>query len=554
VKLMAWAALFHVAVAVLLFTAGRAQLAPKAVDRDGIVEAAAVDAVDYRGAAAALARTLREYGLRAWLAEGVPLHVRIISLCFAALGPLFGYGTLAAEPFNLACYLAVVGLAQALARETGGERAARVAAVAVALWPTFLLHTTQLLKDPLFIASALVPIFIVVTWLTRDYAPRHAALSAAAAIAATASLLLIRAKFAVVVVALVALGLALLVVRQLHMRRLLVWNLLCALVILAAAGALLWRSQRTFEKDKLVPSPVRGPEKSAPATSVRMTAVVAWSAVPPRSALDDAGAALGSVRSRYNLTNAAAGSAIDSGVELRGARDVLAYAPRAFAIGMWAPFPSMWFQPGRSVGAAGRAASGIETLAMYVLELFALAAVVLGRRRLASLLLLLVAAFGVTILGLVVSNVGTLYRFRYVFWILLIVLGVTGAEKAWALRRRALAVGIAFLALSCAHPGAGAKRIVVTNAIGWKVDAIYLSPADAPAWEENILGADALDDGQRVDIRFAGRAPAGRWDMRIDGRGFFAEWKQLDLSNVSAIRIRFTGNGTALAELDPVRR
>jgi hypothetical protein len=585
-RILAYAALLHLTLAALLLAAGRAQVAPKIVDRDGVVVAMAADAVEYRSAAAWLADTLRDRGPRAWLAEAAPLHVRCISLCFAVLAPLFGYSVVAAEPFNLLCYLTVLSLVFAITREISGDGsavaaspwrtgtlacpptrgqarvpvlhgddrlagAARLAAAAVAIWPTFLLHSAQFLKDPLFIAGALVPVFIVVTWLTRDYAPRHAALAGAVAIIATSSLLLIRSRFAVVIVALVVLGLVLLVARQLAEKRLLRWNLVCALAILAVAGALLSRSERTLEKDKLVPSPVRGPSKSAAVGGIRETGVVTWA--PHAGALDAAGAAIGRVRARYNIMNAGAGSGVDSGVELRTARDVAAYAPRAFSIGMFAPFPSMWLRPGRSVGAAGRAAAGVETLAMYGCELLALAAVVLERRRLAALLLLLVAAFGVTTLALVVSNLGTLYRFRYVFWILLIVLGVAGAEKVWMLRRRrALAVCIALLGLSCAHP-ADTKRLAFTNATGWTIDAIYLSPDNAPAWEENVLGGDALPDGESVDIRFRSRAPAGRWDMRVDGRGYYAEWKHLDLARIAAIHLRL-GKGVALAELDPVSR
>jgi hypothetical protein len=552
VKLLGLAALFHIAVAVLLFAAGRAQWAPKIVDRAGIVIAAAPDSVDYRTAAASLAEALRRRGVRAWAAQPAPLHVRAISLCFFVFAPLFGTSTLAAEPFNLPCYLAVLALVFAIGRETAGDRAARIAAAIVAVWPTFVLHTTQFLKDPPFIAGALALVLIVVTWLTREYAPRHAAVASAAAIAATSALLLIRSKFAVVVVALVALGLALLVIRQLRERRVLLWNLLCALAILAAAGALLSRSVRTVEKVKAVPSAVRGPLKSAAVAAVRVPATIAWTR--EAGTLDRAGAALGSVRARYNLMNPGSGSGIDSAVELRNAADVAAYAPRAFALGMFAPFPSMWLGHGHVVGTAGRIASGLETLAIYVCELLALTAVVLGRRRLAALLLLLVAAFGSTLLALVVSNLGTLYRFRYVFWIVLIVAGVSGAEKVWALRRRrALAVCVALLGLSCAHPAGDADRIVFTNATGWTIDAIYFAPEEAATWEDNILGRDLLGDGESAGIRFRGRAPAGRWEMRVAGGGYYADWKHLDLTRISAIHLRL-GNDIALAELEPRTR
>jgi hypothetical protein len=41
-------------------------------------------------------------------------------------------------------------------------------------------------------------------------------------------------------------------------------------------------------------------------------------------------------------------------------------------------------------------------------------------------LLFLVAAIGVIALGLVVVNAGALYRIRYVFWIILILIGSRG--------------------------------------------------------------------------------------------------------------------------------
>ena len=52
-----------------------------------------------------------------------------------------------------------------------------------------------------------------------------------------------------------------------------------------------------------------------------------------------------------------------------------------------------------------------------------------GRRRAAAWLLLSVAATEMIALGLVVINVGTLFRLRYVFLMLLVVLAVGGAAR-----------------------------------------------------------------------------------------------------------------------------
>ncbi|HEX8688145.1 MAG TPA: hypothetical protein VF654_16655, partial [Pyrinomonadaceae bacterium] len=178
-RLLVAAAVLHVALALGLHWAGRAQLAPGLVDRDGIMGSFAFDSYEYQRGAVRLAEVLRRDGVSAWAAERGPVHVRLISLQFALVGPFLGYGTLSAEPFNLLCYLALVGLALLLGREVGGRRAGLLAAGAVALWPTFLLHTLQLLKDPLFIAGALALVLCVTTWLTRDYGRASAAASGA---------------------------------------------------------------------------------------------------------------------------------------------------------------------------------------------------------------------------------------------------------------------------------------------------------------------------------------------------------------------------------------
>lgn len=50
-------------------------------------------------------------------------------------------------------------------------------------------------------------------------------------------------------------------------------------------------------------------------------------------------------------------------------------------------------------------------------------------------LLALSCAAGTTALGLVMPNVGTLYRLRYAFWMLLVVLAAGGAARFISARR-----------------------------------------------------------------------------------------------------------------------
>ena len=86
---------------------------------------------------------------------------------------------------------------------------------------------------------------------------------------------------------------------------------------------------------------------------------------------------------------------------------------------------------GEQTGAGGRLLSGFETLLIYVIECLALFAVWRERRKISAWFLFLVITIGAVALGLVVANMGALYRLRYPFWMLLIVLGAGGADSLW---------------------------------------------------------------------------------------------------------------------------
>lgn len=440
-RLIVGAALLHVSLAVGLFSVGRAQIAPRLVHSDGIVESFAFDSLGYQQAAIRLAAILKEGRLRAWATEREPAHVKLISLQFAILGPLFGNSTLSAEPLNLLCYVSILSLVLLLGRELGGGRVGLLAAGIVALWPTFLLHTTQLLKDPLFIAGVLGLILIVTTWLTRSYSWGRAISMGALMAITTGLLLLIREKFGVVIFAVALLGFALLLIRQLVERRLLYWNLICPLLILIAGTfAHFYLTAGNKEAFKLYPSAKSGQYKSVVSPG-RQAAVIFYkpSASPKKARptyLERSYAATEKVvlevsaeRHKFNISYPESGSGIDRNIDFKNLKDLVRYLPRAFEIGFFAPFPDTWSSQGQRVGSAGRLLSGAETFTIYLFELLTLVSIWRNWRCLSAWLLLLVTTLGVVVLGLVVSNVGTLFRFRYPFWILLIVLGVKGFES-----------------------------------------------------------------------------------------------------------------------------
>jgi hypothetical protein len=613
------ASALHLFLAICLFIVGRAEIAPTLVDRNGIMASFAFDSYTYQSAAVQLAELLQNGRLVDWATAAQPIHVKFIALPFALLGPVFGYNTLSAEPYNLLCYAAVVGLVFALGREVRGRRAGLLASAAVAVWPSFLLHTLQLLKDPLFIAGSVVFVLCATTLLTRAYGPTLAAGVTALTILMLLLLFLVRGNAVMVILAIGLISFALLLLRQWLQRRLLLWNMMSSVAVLLTTLLLMsvYSAQRS-EKVKQFPSDHGGQPKfindvkaRIPSLLVRVPTVTrprTSAAVAPgwRGGANMVARRISGMRSRFAASYPDAGSILDGSQEFRSWNDLAGYVPRAVEIGLWAPFPYTWVSAGRRVGSPGRLLAAAETILIYLCQLLAVLAVAREPRRMALWFLLAIALLGVTALALVVPNVGALYRLRYTFWIPVIIAATAcldnfltaGARRSRARQRsvksaqrpsgelsllnlyrpmntfRGFAVTI-ILACTLASATAcssfrrlnreqgsraeGASKEVsaqpgfrVNNFTGTSLSGLYLSPTTSSGWEENVLGWVEMKDGEIVDIRFNPNEKTTTWDMRIEsGDGHYAEWKNLNLGDVSEITLllKLTSGTTAVAEL-----
>lgn len=553
-RLLVIAAVLHLFLATALFVAGRAGVAPTLIDRDGIMGSFAFDSYDYQHRAIETSQMLRSGHLRAWATAAQPLHVKLMAVPFALLSPLFGYSTLSVETYNVVCYLAIIGLVFALGSEVGGRRAGVLSAVLVALWPTFLLHTLQLLKDPIFITAALAALWCAITLLVRTYRP---AASAGVSVIAILLLLLIasvRFSSVLMLAAVAILILGLLIVRQAIERRLLFWNMIPALAVCVAGLLLLpFISGQNIRYTKKYPSDQFGPLKSVVDASAQVPTLVRWIDGPAGQhvAGDRLARRISSMRSRFAAAYSEAGSVLDAQVEFRNVSDLVRYVPRALEIGMWAPFPSMWFSAGRRVGSAGKIISGFETLAIYFLQVLAVLALVRDPRRLALWFVFAIVVCGVTAVAFVVPNAGAIYRFRYVFWILLVVAAMSGSN-AFAKRRELgglkpivitiMIAGMLAVVNGCSSYMPAVKplnpRLGVTNFTGTAFSAVYLSPASASDWQENLLNNSTLKDGDTLDIQLELNGKNIDWDLKVQGvDGHYAEWKNLKFDQISEMTL-----------------
>jgi len=597
-RLLVAAMCLHVMLALAIFSVGRAQLAPKYVDRNGIIPSFAFDSYEYQHGAESLVDMLRHGEFMTWTTAGQPVHVKLISISFIILGPLFGSSTLSAEPFNLLCYAGIIGMVYALGREIADRRVGYFAAAAVALWPSLLLHSLQLLKDPLFIILAIALIVCVATWITRTYSWRGAVVNCFITSGAVLLTNIIRVNFAVFIVGLTLLGLGLVVLRQLLERRMLGWNLLSPLPALVVAAILIPSQQpHTLEKFKQHPANHGGEQKLVAVTGLQLPGLIE---VLPHSAKRNLGPSemvdvrdkanafavtVSRIRSSFSLSYPDSGSTLDGNIGLKDWPGLISYLPRALEIGLWAPFPNAWISSGHRVGTYGKLLSAAEMVVVYCLEVLALFAIARSPRELPLWLLFLIMISGVTALGLLVPNIGALYRFRYTLWILLIILAMKGVRRLMSLQsdqasRQALTgnsliskgsrasqtklriLTVLLLSICCGCRSSGPSRLgadataaspvasinetspsqldfTIVNYTGAPVGAVFISPTRSLTWEENIISGDKLGNGNELRVRFSANEQEVLWDLRLEGtNGRYVEYKELNLAEISKMTLR----------------
>ncbi len=371
-----------------------------------------------------------------WLKAVAPLHVRAYSFSQILFGRWIGFNILSLEPMNLLYYLAILTMVFRLAEALFDRRAALLATVVVALWPSLLLHTTQPLRDPLLITLVMVFFLIVRRWIVDNYSWRQAITAGLGAALVLLAIWVVRLAMWDIARAVVGLGIVFVILRQMRERRILISNIITGVILIAVLLIIPHCNKLLQFTEK------REVESGRVLIGESVVGLSLWDRIAARRE------AFINLRTEKGYR---AGSDIDSDVHFESKSDVIRYLPRAMAIGLFAPFPNMWFAEGELVGRTGRMISGAEMLLTYLIEVLAAVGLWHKRRQLFIWLLASSAIIGVTALGLIVTNIGSLYRLRYSYWILLVILGAEGAvhlgSRPWS-RKQLLSAGTSKAGLS----------------------------------------------------------------------------------------------------------
>lgn len=132
-------------------------------------------------------------------------------------------------------------------------------------------------------------------------------------------------------------------------------------------------------------------------------------------------------RRGFRLSAPEAKSNIDSGIGFCSVKDILIYLPRAAQIVFLAPFPDQWFDSGScTANSLMRRISAFEMIVVYFTLIFLPYTIWHWRKRVEIWIIFIFLTYIMLVHGLVVCNIGSLYRMRYGYIMILVSLGIAG--------------------------------------------------------------------------------------------------------------------------------
>src|SRR5688500_2217467 len=88
----------------------------------------------------------------------------------------------------------------------------------------------------------------------------------------------------------------------------------------------------------------------------------------------------------------------------------------------------------------------------------------------------------------------------------------------------------------------GTQDFTLVNKTGLAVNELYVSPSNDDEWGEDVLGQDILKNGEKVEIEFARKEKACKWDLKIvDEDDDPIVWEDIDLCKASEITLLYEG-------------
>lgn len=107
--------------------------------------------------------------------------------------------------------------------------------------------------------------------------------------------------------------------------------------------------------------------------------------------------------------------------------------------------------------------------------------------------------------------------------------------------RSTLLMSVALVAVSGVACAQSKQDFELVNRTGYTISEVYVSTSKTNDWEEDILGEDTLDDGDKQTIHFKNVGKACMWDLKVVYQvdHSSAVWKDIDLCKTSRVTIKY---------------
>ncbi|WP_342151262.1 hypothetical protein [Methylorubrum sp. SB2] len=104
------------------------------------------------------------------------------------------------------------------------------------------------------------------------------------------------------------------------------------------------------------------------------------------------------------------------------------------------------------------------------------------------------------------------------------------------------AVSLSLLAATLMAPlpalAQGKQDFTIVNRTGYQIDEVYVGPVSQRHWGEDVMGKDAIGDGESANITFNGGSKACKWDIKVVyNDGDESEFREVNLCNVSTVTL-----------------
>ncbi len=84
----------------------------------------------------------------------------------------------------------------------------------------------------------------------------------------------------------------------------------------------------------------------------------------------------------------------------------------------------------------------------------------------------------------------------------------------------------------------GKQDFTLVNRTGYQIDEVYVGPVSQSHWGEDVMGKDAIAQGETAEITFNGGSNACKWDIRVVyNDGDASEFRSVNLCNVSRVTL-----------------